>query len=148
MNRDDDTDAGEFRFYLRLLIKHPTIDPKLITKELGLSPHLAHVVGTERITPMGTKLSGRYEESTWGWAKRVQGRRAFLDDVSDLALQLQKSQHFIASLIAGGGNVTMIVDLPGDVNIGSVLSSVGLKRLADLGIDLGIEVFPELSIDG
>lgn len=40
-----------------------------------------------------------------------------------------------------------IVHLPGDVNIGSVLRSVDLKRLANLEISLGIEVFPEFGSD-
>jgi len=121
------------------------MDPMLITKELGLTPHLSHFAGAERMTPANTKLPGKYRESIWGWAQHLEGKRAFFDNVSELAIRLRKHQDFIAGLMAGGGSIVMIVDLPGDVNIGSVLSSVNIKRLADLGVDLGIEVFPEWS---
>jgi len=137
--------VGELRFMVRLLVKHPSIDPFVITKELGLIPHLAHHVGKNRLTPKGRILAGQYRESVWGWSKDVEGKRAFFDEVADLSIQLERHRHFLSKLVAEGATVSLILHLPGDVNIGSNLRSTDMKRLADLGIDLGIEVFPKWS---
>ena len=37
----------------------------------------------------------------------------------------------------------LIVNLPGNVNMGDVLNPQTLRLIADLGADLGVEVFPE-----
>jgi hypothetical protein len=51
----------------------------------------------------------------------------------------------LRSEIAGsGGSIDLIVDLPGDVNLGSTLGWRAMARLSNLHIDLGIEVFPEM----
>ena len=42
-----------------------------------------------------------------------------------------------------GGALQAIVNLPGDTNIGDVMGCDILVRLANLKMDLGIEVFPD-----
>lgn len=138
-----DPETERLRFVIRLVVRHPTIEPAAITDEFGLEPHLAHAVGTDGVTPIGTKLPWKYKESIWGWSKHVRRKRAFFDEVAKLALKLEKHQQFISALVAGGGTITAIVDLPGDENIGSVMSAADIRRLANLEIDLGIEVFPK-----
>ena len=135
-------EAGVLRFVIRLLIKHPSIDPGSVTAELGLQPRVTHLVGAGRMTPAGAPLSGVYKESMWGWSERIERKRAFFEAVAELVHKLESHAPFISDLIHGGGSVEMIVHLPGDINIGSVLPWTEMKKLAELRVDLGIEVFP------
>ena len=41
--------------------------------------------------------------------------------------------------------MTLIVGLPGDVNMGDVLGSEYLKLMLDLRLELGVEVFPTMT---
>ena len=45
-------------------------------------------------------------------------------------------------IVKGGGAIDLIVNLPGDLNIGDALPWHEMQRLSALRIDLGIEVFP------
>lgn len=106
-------------------------------------PHLNVAARDARITPAGKSLPGVYRETIWGWAKRIEQKRDFFEEVAKLGRQLQLHGNFIAQLNEQGGAISLIVDLPGDQNIGSILNWSDMKALADLRIDVGIEVFPE-----
>ncbi len=138
-----ENEKNELRFGIRLLIKHPDIDPATITNELGLKPNLSWLEGDKRTSPLGTQLTGNYLQSAWGWSKRIDQKRDFFKEIANLGVLLQSRETFIASIIESGGNVMAIVNLPGDINIGSILNWSDMQRLAALRIDLGIEVFPD-----
>ncbi|MCC8968401.1 DUF4279 domain-containing protein [Bradyrhizobium sp. Pear76] len=137
----------DLRYTVRLLVKHPTIDPAEITTALGIAPSLARAVGTEIVTPTGVKLASRSKQSVWNWSESIKGKRDFFDSVAELADHLEAHRQFLGTLVSSGGEIIAIVHLPGNVNIGSILKSVDLRRLAHLEISLGIEVFPEFDID-
>jgi hypothetical protein len=62
----DDADNAELIYTIRLLVKHPTIDPALITVRLGLTPHLSWAVG--KVFP-----NFRPPESLWRGGSRGPG---------------------------------------------------------------------------
>jgi hypothetical protein len=66
-----------FRYVVRLLIKHPHIDPARITAGLELPPNHFHVAGGIRTTPTGQVLPGLHKESSWSHSFRVEGNRGF-----------------------------------------------------------------------
>jgi hypothetical protein len=49
----DDAESRDLRYQVRLLIRHPAIDPDRITSKLGLTPHLSAMVGSVRKNPRG-----------------------------------------------------------------------------------------------
>jgi hypothetical protein len=52
-NEDDNWEEEikrSLRYEIRLLIKHPDMDPARITEELRLKPNLSHLVGNPRMT--------------------------------------------------------------------------------------------------
>lgn len=142
MNDHDEPEAEELSFSIRLLIKHPSCDPSEITRELGLTPHLAHKVGDARQTPQGTSLSGTYRETAWSHAFRVTDERRFFRGADALMLGLEERASFLQHLSETGGTVCLIFDLFGEHNVGVVLKWQSLARLAALRVDLGVEVFP------
>jgi len=125
-----------------LLIKHPSIDPKIITEQLGLMPFRCWRFGDPRLTPKGTPLVGLWKNSSWSWQLRGKGKRAFFESVNSLVVELESHSKFLSDLVLDGGNICLIVNLDGKTNIGDVLSWQAMEKLAGLKIDLGIEVFP------
>jgi hypothetical protein len=138
----DPAENADLIYRVRLLIRHPHIDPDSITAKLGLSPSVSHMVGHERKTPTGTPLPGVHKRTTWSYSVRVEGKRFFSEDVADLVSRLEESAAFLRELTDTGGSAELSVSLPGDVNIGDVIRWPDLQKIASLRIDFGVEVFP------
>jgi hypothetical protein len=138
----DDRPEGELKYRIRLLIKHPIMDPAAITSKLGFKPGLVWTAGTRRKTPAGTPLPGVHKTSAWGYWFDVEGGRFFSQDVLKLLLQLEERAEFIRELIDSGGSIGLYVNLPGDVNIGDEIAWADLRRFVSLRINFGVEVFP------
>jgi len=126
-----------------LLIKHPSIDPEIITKQIGLVPFRFWRVGAPRVTPKGTPLVGFWRESSWSWQLACKGKRAFFESVKNLVTELEPHHKFLSELVLSGGNLCLIVNLPGRKNIGDVLSWQLMEKMVHLNLDIGIEIFPD-----
>jgi hypothetical protein len=133
----------EYRFVLRFEVRHPSMRPERITEALELEPHRAWAVGVPRRNPRGDPLPGVYIETSWGYLTWHKGRRNFFDTMAELLDSLADKRPFLDELISSGGGVSMIIYLPGDVNIGDELEASVMKRLAELNISVGVEVFPQ-----
>lgn len=94
------------------------------------------------MTPKGSPLPSLYSETRWGWSCRFNDKRDFFDEVSNLLQKLLPHRQFLEEIVDSGGRVEAVVHLPGDVNIGSTLDWKQCKILAELRVDLGVEVFP------
>ena len=146
VTRDPDFESNEWlRFQIRLLIRHPSIDPDQITKTLQLAPHRAHMVGTARKGPKGHALPGLHRDSVWSQSFLEERNRFFFRDAKKLIDALEPHKAFLIDLEKEGGSVSLIFHLPGDVNIGDVLGWREMERLSAMRIDLGVEVFPEFN---
>lgn len=148
---DDEDDKWDeeikqaLRYSVRLMIKHPGIDPARITEALRLTPNRSHVVGSPRMGPTGLSLPGVYKESAWSHWFRVERNRLFFTDIVKLIDRLEPHKQFLHDIVGGGGTIDLIVGLPGDTNIGDCFRWRDMARLAALRIDLGIEVFPDFN---
>jgi hypothetical protein len=133
------------KFGVRLLIKHPTMAPIKITEQLDMSPNVSRLAGQVRATPEGAALDGVYGVSVWSWWVQVDGLRYFFQEVTRLLSKIELQSQFLSQLVDTGGSIDVIVELPGDVNIGDVIRWPDLARLASLKANLGIEVFPRFN---
>jgi Domain of unknown function (DUF4279) len=146
VDSDDYLPSNEtLRYGVRLLIRHPTIDPDVITRTLQLTPHLSAMVGTIMKTPKGEPLRGHHRDSVWSYSLRVKKNRFFFREVIDLIEKLEPHEAFLVDLTESGGTALMIIGLPGDTNIGDQLQWREVARLGGLRIGLGVEVFPEFN---
>jgi len=141
----DDETSEPLRYTVRLMIKHPNIDPAKITQTLGLKPNVSGIAGSRRVTPAGKVLPSVHEVNLWSHSFRVERNRLFFMDVTKVIERLEPHKDFLLKIIDGGGTIDLIVNLPGDVNIGSTLSWREMARLCALRIDLGVEVFPDFN---
>lgn len=73
----DDEELEGLRYQVRLLIRHPNIDPDRITNTLRLAPHLSAMVGSVRKNPAGIVLPGLHKDSVWSHSFRVERNRFF-----------------------------------------------------------------------
>ncbi len=140
-----DDDNNRYRYAMRLLIRHPTIDPNTITKELGLAPVVANHAGSQRVTPTGTVLPGVYNATTWGYSARFNGGKYFYEEVRKLIFFLEPHKHFLSNIVDTGGAIDLIVNLPGDINMGDLMIWQVMAQLVTLKVNLGVEVFPDFN---
>ena len=124
----------------RLLIVHADMDPAPIAEILGLHSTGGHKAGELRFTPKGTPLPGRWTDTRWS---------AGLDDFDDHEVEaairsfldrLEVHSAFWRSLAASDGEAHLICSLDGTYQ-GLSIEPELLRRLADLNIRLGIEIY-------
>jgi hypothetical protein len=140
----EDIESEALRFSLQVRLTHPSIDPEVISRALRREADVMWKAGDERRTPTGQRLPGTRKETYWSRSHRVARQRRFFDAVSSVANQLADKAEFFRDFHQSGGEATLVVDLPGDVNIGDVMSAANLRLIAEAGFGLGIEVFPKL----
>jgi hypothetical protein len=79
----------------------------------------------------------------WSHLTDTEERDGFFAGVRDLVRHLLPHREFLAQLTSGGGRVNLIVHLSGDVKMRDDLESGTLRLMSELGIGLGVEVFPK-----
>lgn len=136
-----------YRHSVSLRIWHPTIDPAEITAALGLTPTTASRAGEPRSTPKGTPLKGNWRESYWT-ATLAEGDACRDDLPGTLTTALEtllSNRAFFQRIRAEGGVTEFFVgwffEKP---NVGEVLESRLLGRMAELGIDLSLDLYSAL----
>lgn len=137
-------DDEHLRYSVGLMIKHPTLDPAEISRELGMVPKHSWVAGASRETPAGTPLPGTYPHSYWVTSEVVRGRRFFFEGAVAMLERLEAASDFVRGITDSGGTVAINVGLFGGENIGDTIGGSALTRFAALNIQLGVEVFPTM----
>ena len=146
MRADDDdyfSSNDSLRYGVRLIIRHPAIDPEIITRTLQIEPTRSAMVGTVMKSPKGEPLRGNHRDSVWSYSLHVKKNRFFFREVVELIAKLEPHKAFLVDLIESGGTAIVAIDLPGDTNIGDALRWREVARLGALRIDLSVEVFPD-----
>lgn len=124
-----------------LLIKHPSIDPAMITKFIGIAPSHASRVGEPRQTPKGTSLPGCYRETSWTLRFENVDNKTVTELLETAILTLPTESELWPLLRKDGGKAWLIVAIVGTKYQGDELRAELMGRLAEMGIGLGIEVY-------
>lgn len=132
---------------ITLLIRHPSIDPDVITKELGLEPYSYSKAGEDRTGPTGLPLEGKWENSSWNYVYRFFETRKFLEKMAEIVDQLYSHRAFFLKLASEGCDISLNLNVPGIVHQGSMLSISAMEKMAEMKIRLGVEVFPDWVLD-
>ena len=136
---------GDYTYKVSLRLRHPTTASAEFTAELGVQPSRSWEAGAPRTTPKGTPLSGVNKETYW-IANYVEGASANADlaaAVGGVLDKLAKHQAFFDALSASGGRAEFFIGWFFDGNSGDVFSWKLLGRLAQLKIDLSLDVYPD-----
>ena len=96
-----------YSYILDLRIWHPTLDPDLVTRTLGLEPSIAWRAGDPRKTPKGTVLEGVRSEGYWsanpfsyGWRESTDAQVE--DALEELITYLSPYEDFLREISQGG----------------------------------------------
>jgi len=129
---------------LSIRFRHPSKDLSFLSEELGLNCNRCWKAGSPRQTPKGDPLPGTYKDSYW--YSRIEISRS--DNLGIQTLRaieiLERSKATAIDIKSTGGAIEIYLQLPGAENNGGEIKSENLKRLSDLGVDLLIEVFPDI----
>jgi hypothetical protein len=109
---------------------------------MGLTPSRAWRCGEPRFTPKGTRLEGVWRDTRWSHGFELDRNATIETAIASAVDTLAAANSFLASLQETGGKAELIISLPGDTYQGASVSTEQLRALADLGVRLGIEVFP------
>lgn len=105
-----------------------------------MTPRRYWKVGTARSTPKGEVLPGTYEDTCWSWWQDFEGR-LFSHEIENLITRLESKRAFLLALSTDATELSLILNLPGDANVGDTIAPTELLRLAQQNVALGIEVF-------
>jgi hypothetical protein len=132
-------------FKMRFLLIHPNADPGDISREIGLLPLRAWRCGEPRFTPKGTRLEGVWRDTRWSHGFELDENATIETAIASALERLATAGRYLATLRETGGTAELIVSLAGDAQQGASVGVETVRALADLGVSLGIEVFPKTS---
>jgi len=133
-----------YRYKISLRLRHPSLDPAEITSALQRSPFRSWRAGEPRTTPRGTPLEGRNRETYWT-AKVVEGGwpdKGLAVAMRELLDQLVPHRDFFDRIRSDGGKVELFVGWFFDGQSGGTFDCDLMARMADLNIDLSLDVYP------
>ena len=141
--------AAPYSYSVSLRISHPTIEPGALTKSLGLKPSNAWRAGEPRRTPTGRPLRGNNRSSFWT-ARLIQKRfattpaRSLETALAAQVRRLKKHRALLRRIQEGGGRTELFVGIFGEngFNFGGELDTELLSGLSDLGLSIGLDIYP------
>jgi hypothetical protein len=141
---DDETAFGHFL----IRIEHPEDDLIYFSSLLSIHCIRTWRAGEQRTTPIGRILPGVYKRSYW-YSEHIEfsEKKGFSSTLANVINRLQKIQKEIEELKQTGGFIELYFQFPGSVNNGDTIPSSQLKILGELGVDLSLEVFPDMRND-
>jgi hypothetical protein len=132
-------------YAVTLRLRHPTIDPAVLTKTLKLDPLHSWKAGEPRLSQTGAPLGGQHRDSYWAARLPIQiagtagvSLETFL---SAQLLQLARHRDFLSDFQAHGGEIALVVEFSSLAGTVLTLTSAMSRRLADLNTELEFQ-FP------
>jgi hypothetical protein len=129
---------------LSVRFRHPTKTLSYLSELLKLPCFRTWAVGEPRRTPKGGPLDGTYPDSYWVYRTEIQSERGFRNEVIAVLQVLIDVKGAIHDHLTSGGTITVFLQLTGSINNGDEIDSSLLQTMGELGVDFGIEVFPDM----
>lgn len=138
---------SDYEFTMSLRIRHPDMDPDLITRTLGLQPQHTWRAGEERKSSAGDVLNGTYRESYWVCGLMPQpklstGQVGVESELQHALSTLRRSFDFLQSLQESGGTTEVYINIFAREEFRIDLLAEVSAVLGRLGITMAIEVKP------
>ena len=134
-----------FGYSVSLRVRHPSMDPRQISKALDLKPESSQKAGEPKRTPAGRLLTGVYAHSYWCSVIPHPKRLQLSPFLESLLVRLAPQRHFLARISQGGGSAELFVGWYSGSNSGEELSWKLLKRLGELYLSLSLDVYASRS---
>ena len=141
---------SDYEFTMSLRIRHPSIDPAEITRNLGIEPQHTWRAGEPRRDPAGSEITGQYRESYWMGRLMTQPELAsdhvsIESEILRTLAQLRRSFGFIEMLKSEGAVTELQVSVFAREEFRLELLPESLAMLGRLGLTVALEVKPHPS---
>jgi hypothetical protein len=127
-------------YAISLRVRHPNLDPALLTKTLHIEPLHCWRAGEPRRSATGAALGGEHRESYWSAPLPGQavGAAAFPLELflGQQLVQLSRHREFLARLQDEGAQVSLLIEISPAENEVITLSTGVSRKLADLNIEV------------
>ncbi len=153
-----DGPAAVATFTINLTFVPRTIDPAVISQRLGLEPTWQWRAGERVRNPNGTVRPHAARESRWSLITKYRDRREddldiwnetnaalgprLNDRLTAFLEPFLRERTFVCELVADSSAAYITLDFPGQFHFGFVIEPATLSAIADLGLELGMEIFP------
>lgn len=135
------SDMRRFTYDATLHIRHPTISPAEITRQIGRNPKRSHAVGTSKSTPAGTPRLGEWKDNFWLAELETIDGQDIVEFLAKLLEQLRPCRDFLQQVSDTGGEVCCFVGVYTDRCCAHQFSRQLLADLAGLGLDLRLDIY-------
>lgn len=139
--------GSTFTYSVSLRVRHPNVDPAVLTKALHLEPLHSWRAGEPRRSVGGATLGGEHRESYWSAPLPGQavGSAAFALEqfLAQQLVQLSRHRELLARLQDEGGQISLLVEMSPLENAVLSLSTGISRKLADLNIELEFQFVTE-----
>ncbi len=126
------SDESQYAYSIRVWVAQSQLPVKEISAALDMEPDYSRELEKD-------------PASMWCSVTWTKGKRDFFGEVHDVLVWLQERRAFLDRLKLGGGELHVIAQLHGGANIGSSMRPETALLAAQLGVLIGVEVFPRLS---
>lgn len=133
----------KFRYKVSLRFSSKVVDPSEISGRLGLTPRISHRMGDARSTPKGAPLKGVYSTNQCLFElapRRGELLGAMLERTVD---DLECHSELFLQVAESGGTSEFFIGWFSPQNSGATFDHQLLRKLADLRIDLALDVYGE-----
>jgi hypothetical protein len=133
-----------YRYKISLRLHHPSLDPGEITRALGLIPLRSLKAGEPRTTPKGNPLEGINRETFWT-ARMIEDQwpgKELPVAVNACLDQLVPQRDFFHRIRSEGGAIKLRIGWFFEGMSGGEFDCDLLARMADLKIDLSLDMYP------
>jgi hypothetical protein len=134
-------------YAMSLRVRHPTLDPALLTATLHLEPLHTWRAGEPRRSVTGTALGGEHRDSYWSAPLPGQGVGAAAFPLEmflgQQLVQLGRHREFLARLQNESAQISLLIEVSPVENGVLTLSTGTSRKLADLNIEVEFQFVSE-----
>ena len=139
--------GSTFTYAISLRVRHPTLDPALLTQTLHLEPLHCWRAGEPRRSATGAALGGDHRESYWSAPLPGEGVGAAAFPLEmflgSQLVQLNRHREFLGRLQAESAQISLLIELAPVENAVLTLSTGISRKLADLNIEVEFQFVSE-----
>jgi hypothetical protein len=139
--------GSAFTYAVSLRVRHPNLDPAVVTETLRLKPLHTWKAGAPRRSATGAALGGEHRDSYWsaplpGESVGVAGFPLELFMAQQL-LQLSRHREFLSRIQAESGQISLLIEISRIENAVLTLGTGISRKLADLNIEVEFQFVSE-----
>lgn len=129
-------------FSISLRICHPVMPAQEMIEAVRLEPRIAQSVGLRRTTPAGEFLDGFYRASYCNFRLVTKAPGRFTEALAPLLDKLEGNQSIFRQIALTGGRIELYVGVFVEGDSGFTLAIDDMRRMAELSLELSVEVYP------